>query len=102
MDPSDTPRYRFGPLEQRGIIGGLRKSQAVLVGGGLVVGVIALRVAPNGPNALFAGGALAIAALIAFVPIHGRSLEEWAPVVGRYLSRRLRGRDRYRSPAPEL
>src|SRR4051812_21681117 len=102
MGPTDAPRYRFGPLERRGIIGGLRKYQALLLGGGLVVGVIALRVAPNGPNALFAGAALALAALVAFLPIHGRSLEEWTPVVARYLWRRARGHDRYRSPAPEL
>ena len=36
------------------------------------------------------------------MPIQGRSLEEWTPVVARYLWRRVRGRDRYRSPAPEL
>ena len=102
MAPTETPRYRFGPLERRGIIGALRKTQALLLGVGLVGGVIALRVAPNGPNVLFAGGALGLAALIAFVPIQGRSLEEWAPVVARHLFRRARGRDRYRSPAPEL
>jgi hypothetical protein len=102
MAPNDAPRYRFGPLERRGVIGALRKSQALLVGGGLVVGVIALRVVPNGPNVLFARAALALAALVAFLPIQGRSLEEWTPVVARYLWRRARGHDRYRSPAPEL
>jgi hypothetical protein len=77
MPPTDLPRYRFGPLERRGIIGSLRKAQAALLGFGLVVGVIALRLAPTGINALLAGGALALTALIAFVPIQGRSLEEW-------------------------
>src|SRR6187200_606750 len=74
MPPTDLPRYRFGPLERRGIIGSLRKAQAALLGVGLVVGVIALRLAPNGINALLAGGALALTALVAFVPIQGRSL----------------------------
>jgi hypothetical protein len=100
--PTDSPRYRFGPLERRGIIGGLRKAQAVLLAVGLAVGVMALRVAPNGPNALLAFAALALAALVAFVPIQGRSLEEWTPVVARYLWRWLLGRDAYRSPAPGL
>src|SRR5919198_1177208 len=81
MPPTDLPRYRFGPLERRGIIGSLRKAQAALLGVGLVVGVVALRLAPNGINALLAGGALAVAALVAFVPIQGRSLEEWTPAV---------------------
>jgi hypothetical protein len=102
MPPTDLPRYRFGLLERRGIIGGLRKAQAALLGVGLVVGVVALRLAPNGINALLAGGALALTALIAFVPIQGRSLEEWAPVVVRYLWRRVTGRDACRSPAPQL
>src|SRR4051812_42423380 len=102
MPPTDLPRYRFGPLERRGIIGSLRKAQAALLGVGLVAGVVALRLAPNGINALLAGGALALTALVAFVPIQGRSLEEWTPVVARYLWRRATGRDAYRSPAPEL
>ena len=58
--------------------------------------------APNGPNVLIAGGALALSALIAFLPVHGRSLEGWTPVVARYLWRRLWGHDAYRSPAPQL
>src|SRR3954452_9028646 len=102
MPPTDVPHYRFGPLERRGIIGSLRKAQAVLLGVGLALGVIALRLAPNGVNVLLAGGALAFAALVAFLPIQGRSLEEWTPVVARHLWRRVWRRDAYRSPAPQL
>src|SRR3954454_21322156 len=102
MAPTDIPRYRFGPLERRGIIGSLRKPQAALLGVGLVAGVVALRLAPNGPNVLLASGALALAALVAFLPIQGRSLEEWTPVVARLLWRRVWRRDAYRSPAPGL
>src|SRR3954452_1036278 len=102
MPPTDVPHYRFGPLERRGIIGSLRKAQAVLLGVGLALGVIALRLAPNAVNVLLAGGALAFAALVAFLPIQGRSLEEWTPVVARHLRRRASGRDVYRSPAPHL
>jgi hypothetical protein len=102
MAPNDVPRYRFGPLERRGVIGGLRKSQALLVGVGLVVGVVALRVAPNGPNVLLAGAASALAALVAFLPIRGRSIEEWSPVVARYLWRRARGRDRLSLSTPAV
>jgi hypothetical protein len=40
---SDPPRYRFGPLERRGIIGGLQEGQAALLGVGLDAGVLAQR-----------------------------------------------------------
>ena len=36
----DPPRYRFGPLERRGLIAGWRGGQIAVGGGGLVVGVL--------------------------------------------------------------
>ena len=96
----ETTRYQFGPLESRGLIGGLRLGQVVLVGGALVAAVGLLYLLPTGGNAVAALGVVLAAAAIAFWPVHGRSLEEWLPVVLAWVGRRLRGAQRYRSSAP--
>ncbi len=90
------PRYRFGPLERRGIWFGRDQSEvAVLLGGGLCfllgyllhLGLVALMF----PTVAF---------VLAFLPIRGRSLSKWTPLLGSYLARRVRGRHLWRSRAP--
>ncbi len=97
---SDVRRYRFGPLERRGIVGGLRTGQTAVVSVSLVAVVVLLQLSTS-PAVVFAGLLLAAgAAAVAFYPLYGRTPEEWAPVVWAWGSRRLRGRTRYRSAAP--
>ena len=96
----DVTRYQFGPLESRGLIGGLRLSQVVLVGGALVVAVALLYLLPTGTNAFAALGVVLLASGVAFWSLRGRTLEEWIPVAGAWAGRRVRGRHRYRSQAP--
>src|SRR5213596_2443993 len=84
----DGHRYRFGPLEHRGLIGSVRAGQALLVGGGMVAAVAALNALPVGPNALTALVALVVGVGVAFLPVGGRSLEEWFPVVVAFWFRR--------------
>ena len=100
MPAPDFRRYQFGPLESRGLIGGLRMGQAVLVGGALVTGVGLLYFLPTGPNAFAALGVVLTAAALAFWPVRGRTLEEWLPVVFAWLGRRLRGRQKHQSSVP--
>ncbi len=77
-------RYRFGPLERRGLIGSLRPAQVLVIAASLD--------RRRHPDARAAGGAGVLAALalvlaalaFCFWPIAGRSAEEWLPVVGRY------------------
>src|SRR4051812_33821750 len=45
-------RYRFGPLEQRGLIGSVRTGQAVVIGAALSCAVAMLNVLPVGLNGL--------------------------------------------------
>ena len=45
--PGDRVRYRFSPLERRGVIAGWRGGQIASVAAGLVVGVLALRSRPS-------------------------------------------------------
>jgi len=100
MPGPDIRRYQFGPLEARGLIGGLRMGQAGLVAGALVVGVVLLYLLPTGPNAFAALGVVLTAAALAFWPVRGRTLEEWLPVVFALVGRRLRGRQKHQSSVP--
>lgn len=93
-------RYRFGPLERRGLVGSLRLGQVAVVAGGLVLAVFMVRTAATGFGVLAALLVVLLALGVAFWPVAGRSAEEWAPVALRSLLRDLRGRSRYRSPAP--
>src|SRR3954464_68504 len=93
-------RYRFGPLERRGLVGSLRASQVAAIATALVLAVIAMRAAPTGLGviaALLLGGLVAAAG---FWPVAGRSVEEWAPIAARHAWHIGRGRQRHRSRAP--
>ena len=95
------PRYRFGPLERRGLIGSLSPGQLVL---GAVVVLLAIAVVnafKNGFGLGLASMVLGGGALAVFTPVHGRTVNEWIPVMASYLARRAAGRHRYRSAAPE-
>ena len=96
----DVRRYRFGPLERRGLVGSLRPAQVAVLATSLTAGVFLLRLLPTGVGALAAIGLVLASIGICFWPVAGRSAEEWLPVVGRFVTRRARGRNRYRSSAP--
>src|SRR5918995_2809355 len=96
----DARRYRFGPLERRGLIGSLRPGQVFVIAGSLGAAVVLMRSITGGPGLLAALALTLSAAAFCFWPIAGRSAEEWLPVVGRYGKNRATGRHRYRSLAP--
>lgn len=80
--------YRFGPLEQRGIIGGFRRGQALCIGAASVMAVIVVNLSPTAGGFVFALLVVTVAAGFALVPINGRTSEEWVPVVLAWLVRR--------------
>jgi hypothetical protein len=94
---AETSRYRFGPLEQHGVLLGLSLGQVAVLGSGLLsaFGFILLFRSP-----LLAIGAGLAAIALAFVPVAGRTLEAWAPVASRHAARRATGRHRWTSTAP--
>src|SRR6266566_2863176 len=92
-----TPRYRFGPLEQHGFLMGLRGSQVALLGAGVTT-AFGILVAIQRPVVAIVFGVVVLA--VAFVPLAGRTVQQWAPVVGRYAGRRATGRHRWTSTAP--
>src|SRR5215472_2791521 len=86
-----TPRYRFGPLERRGLILGLGTGQVATLGGAGLLSIIELRLLPP-----FAAAALAVlillsAAAVTFWPVAGRPLQAWQPLLVAYGLRQLRG-----------
>lgn len=100
MAGSEVRRYRFGPLERRGVVGGLRAGQVAVVAGALLVVVLLLRLSSTPGMVLLAllvglGGAA-----VAFYPVFGRTVEQWAPIVCFWTAQRLLGRTRYQSGAP--
>jgi hypothetical protein len=92
--------YRFGPLERRGLFGPVGVGQAMLLALGAVLAVAALDVSPNASGAVLAALLFAGASLGAVVPVAGRTLEQWAPVVCAFALRGLGGGARFRSPVP--
>lgn len=100
MSADDYRRYRFGPLEKRGLIGALRPAQAILIAASLTVGVLLMRFLPNGTGVIAALGLALVTAAFCFWPVAGRSAEAWLPIVARYGAERGRANRVRRSPAP--
>jgi hypothetical protein len=94
--------YRFGPLEQRGLIAGWRGGQIGSVAAGLVFGVLALRSRPSVPGVLGALLFTAVGVATAWVPVRGRTAEQWFPLVVRWLAAEVRGGHRQHSREPGL
>src|SRR4029077_17308054 len=101
MSTNEQQRYRFGPLERRGLIGSLRPTQVFVLAASLTGGVVLMRVLTGGAG-MFAALVLTLTAVaFCFWPISGRSAEEWLPIVSRHATRRIRGRHIHLSPAPQ-
>jgi hypothetical protein len=78
--------YRFGPRDRQGLVLGVRTSQLLIVAVVLLLIVGELR-SLRSPLRLPLGFVELVAGLLAvFVPVRGRTLEAWAPVVARYAS----------------
>ena len=95
-------RFSFGPLERRGIAGGLRLSQILLMAGAGVGAIVSFQLLSGG-GGLFVGlGMMVVASLAAFVPYRGRTADEWLPVLFRYLVARRRDGGQWRSAQPSM
>src|SRR2546429_3307191 len=91
--PSDQPRYRFGPLERRGLILGLGTGQAATLGAAGLLSIVELRLLPPFAAAAVAVLILLSAVAVTFWPVAGRPLQAWLPLLLAYALRRLRGGD---------
>lgn len=89
MKEFDEPRYRFGPLEQRGMIAGLKGSQVAVLSATGILLLVSLRVLSSGAGLVVACVLAVTGAAAAFVPIKGHRSDEWLPVLARWGTRSL-------------
>jgi Putative type VII ESX secretion system translocon, EccE len=95
-------RYRFGPLEQRAVVGPLRIGQVAVIAVGAIVGIGALYVMRNAIGLIVGLVVLGLAVAAITLPLEGRSAEEWGPVLGRWLRRRQLAECGHRSASPTI
>ena len=100
MSETEIRRYRFGPLERRGLIGSLRATQVIPMAVSLAAAVVLMRTLPSGAGLFAALGLVLAVAAFCFWPLNGRSAEEWLPIAAAHAWRRLSGRHRRLSVAP--
>ena len=93
-------RYRFGPLERRGLVAGWRGGQIASVAGALVVAIGVLHSRPSPARVAVALAAVAAGVALATWPVGGRTGEEWLPTVTRWEISAVAGVRRQRSDAP--
>jgi hypothetical protein len=99
--PEDTG-HRYGPLERRGWLFGIRGAQFLLVLVGLLGAVMVVNVSRSWWGALVAATWTLVWAGLAFLPVDGRGVDEWAALVVGYVWRRLSGSHVWRSAYPLL
>jgi hypothetical protein len=89
---SEATRYRFHPLERRGVVLGLGPAQLVTVAIGVLVALGLLRDAQGGAAVVGGLGSIGVAVGLACWPVGARPIVAWAPVIGRWLMRTGRRR----------
>ena len=98
---SGTRRYRFGPLEDRGVVGPLRMGQVLVVGAAALLALGALYVLRSWAGMIVALLVLGAGGALIYLPFEGRTLEEWAPVGLRWALRPKHRKRGYRSASPQ-
>jgi hypothetical protein len=83
--------YSFGPLERRGIAGSFAAGQVTVLAGGALLAILALDHFPSAGGATLATLICVAAAAAAFVPVGGRSAQEWLPIASRFLAAKITG-----------
>ena len=102
-DDEAPPRYRFGPLERRGLVAGWRGGQIAVVAVALVLAVGILRARPSAAGAAAAFVSVAVGVATATWPVAGRTAEQWAPEAARHIDvLRRRHKVRRRQPFATL
>ncbi|MEZ5078110.1 MAG: SCO6880 family protein [Solirubrobacterales bacterium] len=93
-------RYRFGPLERRGLVGPLGFGQVATLAVAAAVGLGALYLLRSWPGLIVALVIFGAAAGAAVVPFEGRTIEAWAPIAVRWMLRTRDQKRGYRATSP--
>lgn len=96
-EPGTKVRYRFGPLERRGLIAGWRGGQIAVVALGAVLAIAVLHRHPTLPTIGIALLLVVACVAVAWWPIGGRTAEQWIPTVVRWGTAGLIGARRRRA-----
>lgn len=86
--PEPLRRYRFHPLERRGLVVGLAGPQVAVLGAGVLVALGLAGAARSAGGVVAAMGVLVLAAAAACWPLAGRPPIGWLPVLGSWAARR--------------
>lgn len=93
-------RYRFGPLEQRGVVGSMTFAQVAVIALAAALGLGAIYALRSWVGMVVALLMLGAALGAVLVPAEGRTLEAWAPIVLRWGLRSREQKRGYRSKSP--
>src|SRR4030088_3386005 len=96
---SEIQRHRFGPRAKGGIVFGLCGGQLAIMTTVLILMTVAVRSTSSIAGAVAGLLIFGLGALVAFLPIRRRALDQWLPIFGSYWNRQLSGRTRWLSHA---
>jgi hypothetical protein len=97
---TEARRYRFGPLERRGLLAGWRGGQIASVASSLALAVFVLHLRADALGAAAALGAVALGVFVGCWPVSGRTVEEWLPTVVGWVRAGVAGQRVELSPVP--
>lgn len=97
--PEAEARYRFHPLERRGLLLGLGPAQLATVAAGVIVALLLLHRIRGGVGMLAGAASVGTSVAVSCWPIAGRPALSWVPTVGAWL---LRGRRRLSTWRPDV
>ena len=95
-----TQEYRFGPIERRGLAGGLRPGQVLVLGCACLLGVAIFRRMPSAGGLVLALAIIATSCASVWVSPGGRQVDEWGPVLAGWLLLRARREQRWTCGLP--
>jgi len=85
---ADGGRYRFPPLERRGLIAGISGTQLAVAAGGCALSLLALRIVPGTGGVLLALLLVATTGAAACWTVAGRTPGGWIPIGASWMRRR--------------
>ena len=99
LQTSEIQPHRFGPRAKGGIVFGLRGGQLTIMTTVLILMTVAVRSTSSIAGAVAGLLVFGLGALVAFLPIRRRALDQWLPIFASYWNRQLSGHTRWLSRA---
>ena len=97
---AEDTRYRFGPLEKRGVLLGLTPLQLGVLTVAAIAGLLILRIDTDVYTVSATAVVVGLTGFCVFARAEGRPIVEMVPIGVAWMWRRLRGKTRWVSAAP--